>query len=89
MNKLIIVLSFFLSILATSVQAHSGRTDLYGCHNNRKTGGHHCHEPKRIPRSVNNSYKSPYIPQTEWVIFPNSIYRSNPYQWNSKKNGID
>ena len=23
--------------------SHSGGTDAYGCHNNHKTGGYHCH----------------------------------------------
>jgi hypothetical protein len=23
--------------------AHSGGTNAYGCHNNHKTGGYHCH----------------------------------------------
>ena len=26
--------------------AHSGRTDSYGCHTNRKTGDYHCHNYK-------------------------------------------
>ena len=25
------------------VDDHSGRTNAQGCHNNRKTGGYHCH----------------------------------------------
>ena len=26
-----------------SVVSHSGGTDAYGCHNDRKRGGYHCH----------------------------------------------
>lgn len=37
----IIILSIFIPILA---QAHSGRTNSEGCHNNRKTGEYHCHK---------------------------------------------
>jgi len=28
---------------ADDAWAHSGGLDGYGCHNNRKTGGYHCH----------------------------------------------
>ena len=27
----------------STVISHSGRTDAYGCHNDRKRGGCHCH----------------------------------------------
>lgn len=37
-------LALVLSLLACSVAfAHSGGTDKNGCHNERKTGGYHCH----------------------------------------------
>ena len=47
MNKLIILLAL-TSVIGVSLpiqesSAHSGRTDRYGCHHNRKTGGYHCH----------------------------------------------
>ena len=29
-----------------AVDSHSGGTDAYGCHENRKTGAYHCHNPK-------------------------------------------
>lgn len=32
----------------TSAFAHSGRTDKYGGHNNRKTGGYHYHNAGRV-----------------------------------------
>ena len=32
-----------LALVATGADAHSGRTNSSGCHNNRKTGGYHCH----------------------------------------------
>jgi len=38
-----IFLIFILLILPISVFAHPGRTDANGCHTNRKTGEHHCH----------------------------------------------
>lgn len=45
MSKIIILLIFLLFI-PLSVQAHSGRTDSYGCHTKRKTGEYHCHNKK-------------------------------------------
>lgn len=32
--------------LPVTTFAHSGRTNAYGCHTNKKTGEYHCHEPK-------------------------------------------
>ena len=32
-----------LTLIATGAEAHSGRTNSSGCHNNRKTGSYHCH----------------------------------------------
>lgn len=43
MKKLIAVLVILLTISANLAYAHSGRTDKYGCHHNRKTGTYHCH----------------------------------------------
>lgn len=44
MNKfriiIVVTLIFFLVPIA---EAHSGRTNSSGCHNNRKTGDYHCH----------------------------------------------
>ena len=37
-------LSFpLISIFTEYASSHSGRTDSYGCHHNRKQGGYHCH----------------------------------------------
>lgn len=32
-----------LLLIPSLVLAHGGRTDKYGCHNDRKNGGYHCH----------------------------------------------
>jgi len=32
-----------LVVLSSVSFAHSGGTDSSGCHNDRKTGGYHCH----------------------------------------------
>lgn len=37
------ILAIALVIAAGFAQAHSGGTDSSGCHNDRKTGGYHCH----------------------------------------------
>ena len=39
--KTILAIAIFLT--AGFAQAHSGGTDSAGCHNDRKTGGYHCH----------------------------------------------
>lgn len=37
-------LQLFLFLLIPAIaSAHGGRTDKYGCHNDRKHGGYHCH----------------------------------------------
>jgi len=40
MFRALIFLMFCIPLLAN---AHGGRTNSSGCHNNRKTGGYHCH----------------------------------------------
>ena len=51
-------MSIFLIILALGWEGHthSGRTNSSGCHNNRKTGGYHCHNGGSRVSSQNNSY---------------------------------
>ncbi|MCZ4315145.1 YHYH domain-containing protein [Comamonadaceae bacterium G21597-S1] len=41
MKKLIAALAFLMA--SGFVLAHSGGTDSNGCHNERRTGGYHCH----------------------------------------------
>ncbi len=58
----IIVLTLII-LLPSIADAHSGRTDASGCHNNRKTGDYHCHNdgrstiPNKSPTSVLRSEK--------------------------------
>lgn len=58
----IVLLCFLLSELSL---AHSGRTNSSGCHNNRKTGGYHCHSSgSTSSRSTSNkSYKNYSLPE--------------------------
>lgn len=41
--KSITVVLLTIVLGATSLQAHSGRTDKNGCHNETATGTRHCH----------------------------------------------
>ena len=46
MKKLMSAFSLLLFVTTLGVTiavAHSGGTNSDGCHNNRKTGGYHCH----------------------------------------------
>lgn len=47
MRVLLFIALLFSSFVAN---AHSGRTDAYGCHTNHKTGDYHCHNPKSSER---------------------------------------
>jgi len=51
MKKLLPIL--ILAILPIDALGHSGGTNSSGCHNNRKTGGYHCHTPKARSIPVN------------------------------------
>jgi hypothetical protein len=46
-----------LLLIPSLVSAHGGRTDKFGCHNDRKNGGYHCHNggtPSQSPRASTN-----------------------------------
>ena len=43
MNKIFLSVLFISLLIPALVYPHSGRTDAYGGHNNRKTGGYHYH----------------------------------------------
>lgn len=49
--KLISILILIVSslLLTFDAYAHGGRLNSQGCHNNRKTGGYHCHRSQRSP----------------------------------------
>lgn len=40
------IIALFLILVSQLAIAHSGRTDKYGCHHDRKHGGYHCHGKK-------------------------------------------
>lgn len=39
-----------LLLIPSLVSAHGGRTDKYGCHNDRKNGGYNCHNGGSVPK---------------------------------------
>ena len=39
-----------LLLIPSLVSAHGDRTDKYGCHNDRKNGGYHCHNSGSVPK---------------------------------------
>lgn len=43
MKKFIFITLSFITLAVQVGQAHSGRTNSSGCHNNHQTGGYHCH----------------------------------------------
>lgn len=51
-SKRAFILILFIGITG-SVFSHSGRTDAYGGHNNRKTGGYHYHNAGSIHTAAN------------------------------------
>lgn len=50
--KSVVLSVFFAFFIFGSVFAHSGRTDKYGGHHNRKTGGYHYHNSGYFSSSV-------------------------------------
>ncbi len=57
------------------VLAHGGRADKYGCHNDRKNGGYHCHNSGSIPQSQ-NFHASDNSTTTNSTITKSSICKS-------------
>jgi len=44
-----LIYSFIFVVLSSPVFAHGGGLNSEGCHNNRKTGGYHCHRGPKSP----------------------------------------
>ncbi len=62
---ILLIIGIFTLFILQVVEAHSGRTNSEGCHNNRKTGDYHCHgAPKtssKISKTNNNENKDTYF----------------------------
>jgi hypothetical protein len=54
-------------LIPSIVSAHGGRTDKFGCHNDRKNGGYHCHNggtpSQSLRTSANPTYTNSAKPQ--------------------------
>lgn len=48
----IVVVMVILALPATAVQSHPGGLNKEGCHNNRQTGGYHCHRASKSQPST-------------------------------------
>ena len=81
MKRILFIFPFFIILSFLSIQkafSHSGRTNSSGCHNNRKTGGYHCH---------NGGYVAPPIyqkPEINKPTFPKP--KINPPVYQEKNN---
>tara|TARA_Y100001978_G_scaffold133285_1_gene119158 strand:- start:458 stop:1351 length:894 start_codon:yes stop_codon:yes gene_type:complete len=76
MKRILFIFPFFIILSLLSIQkafSHSGRTNSSGCHNNRKTGGYHCH---------NGGYVAPPIYQKPEINKP----KINPPVYQEKNN---
>jgi hypothetical protein len=49
MSRFIILIPFALAFAPVPLGAHPGGLNSEGCHNNRKTGGYHCHGARQSP----------------------------------------
>ncbi len=50
-SSLIVIL--FSVLINFNVDAHSGRTNSYGCHNNHQAGDYHCHGGSYLKKETN------------------------------------
>lgn len=73
--KLATVFASLIAVIAvSSAEAHSGRTNASGCHNNRQTGGYHCHGGSPSPsRSTPPSRSVPSRPPTDIYSDPGNV----------------
>lgn len=71
---------FFASTLLSSLVfchealAHGGGLDRYGCHNDRKRGGYHCHRSVSTPipavPAPRTTYRAPATPPSRTILIP-------------------
>ena len=78
---IIISVIFTLVVISNNVYTHSGRTDKYGGHHDRKNGGYHYHNPGTVPRPPTKSTTTtPPRTTTPNLNLPNSISEGSlPY----------
>ena len=62
--KFLLIICSILLIIPSIINAHGGRTDIRGCHNNSKTGIYHSHDGL----SVNKGVDPKLTPASKFVI---------------------
>ena len=78
---IIIGVIFTLVVISNNVYTHSGRTDKYGGHYDRKNGGYHYHNSGTVPRpTTRTTTPTPSRTTTPNLNLPNSISKGSlPY----------
>ncbi|MFG6104926.1 thermonuclease family protein [Leptothoe sp. EHU-05/26/07-4] len=76
--KYIAILAPLIALaIVSSAEAHSGRTNASGCHNNRQTGGYHCHgggsSSSGTPSNSTPSRHSPSRPSPDINSTPGNV----------------
>lgn len=81
------IITILLSVCVVILYAHGGRTDKYGGHNNRKTGGYHYHNAGSLHHSSNpyQNHKTCGICNVRPVKPSFSKYKSTHVQTSEKK----
>ena len=74
--KILLTIFFLFLFLSESSFSHSGGLNQQGCHNNRKTGGYHCHRTKIIPPVKKYNCKLT-IGDQYYKFDPSSTYNKN------------
>lgn len=70
--------------ITASVSAHPGGLNFQGCHNNRRTGGYHCHRgssssPGRAIQAVSSSSRREYANCSQaWSAGAAPVRRGDP-----------
>ena len=78
MKKLAIYSALVVVFVLSDLAAHSGRTNAQGCHNNRKTGGYHCHGGSKSSAPSTSSSTSSNSNYNSKSTQPSSFYSSQP-----------
>ena len=57
-----LLLASLLGLISASAHAHGGGLNAEGCHNERRTGGYHCHRAPSVPRDTPRKPSEPIPP---------------------------
>jgi len=93
-----IFIIFLLLILPISIFAHPGRTNVNGCHTNRKTGEYHCHnkpttittkKAKTEARTSANTEARKFPPTTlKNTICSYNVYNCSDFSTNAEAQAV-